>query len=70
MDTCMPCLSVIAHPGTATHSNRHHPCAHLLAMSLATFNNIVVTSACLLQEWETESVVLERVSLIWVIEQA
>ena len=38
----------------------------------ATFiNYIVVTSICLLQEWETESVVLERVSFIcWVIEQA
>ena len=36
----------------------------------ATFNNIVVMSTCLLQEWETESVVLERVSVISVIEQA
>jgi len=44
-------------------------CRQVVLLS-ATFNNIAVTLTCLLQEWETESVVLERVSFIWVIEQA
>ena len=35
-----------------------------------TLNNIAVMLTCLLQEWETESVVLERVSTISVTEQA
>ena len=33
-------------------------------------NNFVLMLTCLLQEWETESVVLERVSVMSVIEQA
>ena len=49
MDTCVPCSRLVSSPGTSAHFIRHHPRAHLLAMSLN-------------MEWDTKYFVRSKIA--------